>query len=105
MGGRAGETMGRPRVSYSQYLASAHWARVRARALRVFHHTCVVCGSTFTSLEAHHTGEQAYQRRWHERVGDVVPLCPQCHEPKLPHFVCPACGTYRGRKVVVQEEE
>jgi large subunit ribosomal protein L32 len=32
-------------------------------------------------------------------------VCPQCHEPKLPHFVCPSCGTYRGRKVVVKEEE
>lgn len=25
--------------------------------------------------------------------------CPQCHEPKLPHRVCPKCGTYAGRKV------
>ena len=25
--------------------------------------------------------------------------CPNCHEPKLPHRVCPACGYYDGRKV------
>ena len=26
--------------------------------------------------------------------------CPQCHTPKLPHHVCPTCGTYAGREVV-----
>ena len=25
--------------------------------------------------------------------------CPTCHSPKLPHRVCPTCGTYRGRDV------
>lgn len=24
--------------------------------------------------------------------------CPQCHEPRLPHRVCPSCGYYKGRK-------
>ena len=28
--------------------------------------------------------------------------CPQCHSPRLPHRVCPECGTYAGREVVVQ---
>ncbi len=26
--------------------------------------------------------------------------CPQCHNPRQPHHVCPLCGTYRGRQVV-----
>jgi len=26
--------------------------------------------------------------------------CPQCHSPKLPHRVCPTCGTYAGREVI-----
>ena len=26
--------------------------------------------------------------------------CPHCHEPKLPHRVCPACGWYNGRQAV-----
>jgi large subunit ribosomal protein L32 len=26
--------------------------------------------------------------------------CPQCHQPKRPHFVCESCGTYDGRQVV-----
>ncbi|MBO2520267.1 MAG: 50S ribosomal protein L32 [Firmicutes bacterium] len=26
--------------------------------------------------------------------------CPQCHQPKLPHRVCPHCGAYAGRTVL-----
>lgn len=33
----------------------------------------------------------------------VVNKCPQCHSPKLPHHVCPTCGTYNGREVVKME--
>jgi len=29
--------------------------------------------------------------------------CPQCHEQKLPHRVCPACGYYDGKEVVAVE--
>ena len=29
--------------------------------------------------------------------------CPQCHSPRLPHRVCPECGTYAGREVISQE--
>ena len=25
--------------------------------------------------------------------------CPRCHSPRLPHRVCPTCGTYAGREV------
>ena len=30
----------------------------------------------------------------------TVSECPQCHEAKLPHRVCPSCGYYRSEKVV-----
>ncbi|MEE8470315.1 MAG: 50S ribosomal protein L32 [Dehalococcoidia bacterium] len=26
--------------------------------------------------------------------------CPQCHNQKPAHQVCPSCGTYRGREVL-----
>ena len=29
--------------------------------------------------------------------------CPQCHSPKLPHHVCPTCGSYGGREAVPVE--
>ena len=33
--------------------------------------------------------------RWNE--------CPQCHSPRLPHRVCPECGSYAGREVVAPD--
>lgn len=29
--------------------------------------------------------------------------CPQCHELKLPHRVCPNCGQYKGKEVIKVE--
>ena len=30
--------------------------------------------------------------------------CPQCGSPKKPHHVCPNCGTYKGKEVIVIKE-
>ena len=30
--------------------------------------------------------------------------CPRCHSPRLPHRVCPTCGTYAGREVISFQE-
>jgi large subunit ribosomal protein L32 len=30
--------------------------------------------------------------------------CSQCHTLKMPHHVCPTCGTYNGREVVKIKE-
>jgi large subunit ribosomal protein L32 len=42
------------------------------------------------------------KRRGHIRKASSPQLesCPQCHSPKLPHHVCPTCGTYDGRQVI-----
>ncbi len=29
--------------------------------------------------------------------------CPNCHEPKLPHRVCPNCGEYKGQAIIDAE--
>jgi large subunit ribosomal protein L32 len=31
-------------------------------------------------------------------------LCPQCQEPRLPHRVCPHCGTYKGVEYITPAE-
>ncbi|MBI2878073.1 MAG: 50S ribosomal protein L32 [Candidatus Tectomicrobia bacterium] len=45
------------------------------------------------------------KRRTHKKLTlpGMTP-CPQCHEPKLPHRVCPHCGTYKGKQVLTIEE-
>ena len=53
-----------------------------------------------------HSKTRTAKRRTH----DALPMkststCPQCHEPKLPHIVCPSCGYYRGRQVRAVSEE
>lgn len=42
------------------------------------------------------------ERRSHIKVAELPVLvgCSQCNSMKLPHNVCPACGTYKGREVI-----
>jgi large subunit ribosomal protein L32 len=46
------------------------------------------------------------QRRTHLRLkGPALHECPQCHAPKRLHHVCPACGYYRGEKIITPPSE
>ncbi len=46
------------------------------------------------------------KRRSHLRLSAPnLDACPRCLEPKLPHRVCRACGTYKGREVLHIEED
>ena len=46
------------------------------------------------------------KRRAHDRLKTpTYSFCPQCHEPVLPHHVCPHCGVYKGKEIVKVEEE
>ena len=50
----------------------------------------------------------ARKRKRRTNLGLIAPnldTCPRCLEPKLPHRVCSACGTYKGREVIAMEEE
>ena len=48
---------------------------------------------------------RTHSRRSHnDRCADQGrSLCPQCGEPKLPHRVCPSCGYYKDREILVVE--
>lgn len=44
------------------------------------------------------------RRAQHKIAAPRLRACPRCGEAGLPHRVCPNCGTYAGRQVVVAEE-
>ncbi len=44
-------------------------------------------------------------RRSHAAISaPSISVCPQCQEPKLPHRVCPHCGTYKGKEILASDE-
>lgn len=46
------------------------------------------------------------KRRTHQKVDALnLSACSQCGEAKLPHNVCPSCGYYKERPVVVNNKE
>jgi len=48
-----------------------------------------------------HSQARTGKRRAHDALRrQGLAECPSCHEPKLPHRVCPHCGQYKGREVI-----
>ncbi len=45
------------------------------------------------------------RRSHHALRARPINFCPQCQEVKMPHRVCPECGYYKGRQVVVMKSE
>jgi large subunit ribosomal protein L32 len=45
------------------------------------------------------------RRSQHKVTAPTLRYCPRCHEPRLPHRVCPNCGTYAGHEVVVRQPD
>lgn len=43
------------------------------------------------------------RRATHSIDAPATSECPQCHQPKLPHRVCPGCGYYKGKEVIDTE--
>lgn len=43
------------------------------------------------------------RRSSHKLENPSQAICPQCHQPKMPHRVCPSCGYYNGREVIDTE--
>ncbi|MGI6552223.1 MAG: 50S ribosomal protein L32 [Bacillota bacterium] len=46
------------------------------------------------------------QRRslWRRISSPDLTSCPQCHELRLSHRVCPSCGFYKGKSIIVEKE-
>jgi len=48
-----------------------------------------------------HSKARRDKRRAHDFLtAPSLSECPNCHEPKMPHRVCPHCGHYKGKEVV-----
>ncbi|HEX8752399.1 MAG TPA: 50S ribosomal protein L32 [Solirubrobacterales bacterium] len=43
------------------------------------------------------------RRANHKAAEPSLNRCPRCHSPRLPHRVCPTCGTYAGREVITHK--
>ncbi len=45
------------------------------------------------------------KRRTHHKASVMATTpCPRCGDPKLPHRVCPTCGTYKDEQVIEVEQ-
>jgi large subunit ribosomal protein L32 len=52
-----------------------------------------------------HSKARTSIRRAHDHLKSPgLSVCPNCHEPKLAHRVCPHCGFYKGKQVIAVEE-
>lgn len=57
------------------------------------------------AVPAHKTSKMKTRQRranWKLTAPGFV-SCPQCHEPKMPHRVCPNCGYYKNKEVVASK--
>jgi large subunit ribosomal protein L32 len=46
------------------------------------------------------------RRRSHDHLTTPsMSKCPQCEAPKLPHRICPSCGSYKGRTILKVDDE
>jgi len=53
-----------------------------------------------------HSSARRDRRRTHDALTHrSLSRCPQRQESKLPHHVCPHCGTYKGRTVSQVEQD
>ena len=63
-------------ISYSDYLLSNHWQRVKAEVASESEGRCRICSSNKGTMNTHH---RDYKHFWSERWCDVIYLCRDCH--------------------------
>ncbi len=60
---------------------------------------------TMPNPKRRHSKQRTSTRRAHDALKSrSLSECPNCHERKLPHRVCPKCGYYKGREVLEVKE-
>ncbi|MBI4845570.1 MAG: 50S ribosomal protein L32 [Candidatus Omnitrophica bacterium] len=53
-----------------------------------------------------HSKTRTDKRRTHKKLKTPnLALCPECKQPKVPHRICPHCGTYKGKKYIIKKEK
>jgi large subunit ribosomal protein L32 len=53
-----------------------------------------------------HSKSRRDKRRTHWKLGSPnLSRCPQCGAPKLPHRVCPECGYYEGKEIILPKKK
>lgn len=53
----------------------------------------------------HSSARQAKRRANWKLTTRSLSVCPHCKKSKLPHRICPACGYYKGKPVLVIKEK
>ena len=67
-------------IPYKEYIEKhPYWQKVRRVRFDFDEHKCVVCRRDLTG-QVYHTHHLHYQRLGHERLRDVITLCPACHK-------------------------
>lgn len=51
----------------------------------------------------HSNARKNSKRAHHAKEPKQMATCSKCQSPKLPHVICPSCGSYKGRAVVAKE--
>lgn len=63
-------------VSYTTYLQTSIWKKIRGEALDHYGGSCVLCGNVYP-INVHH---RRYPPRGTETVADLIVLCRDCHK-------------------------
>ncbi len=64
------------RADYESRLAHTSWKVKQGHAKELANGLCWNCSNPTTAFEVHH---RTYARLWHEREGDLVAVCADCH--------------------------
>ncbi|MFH1778360.1 MAG: 50S ribosomal protein L32 [Candidatus Omnitrophota bacterium] len=53
-----------------------------------------------------HSRMRRDKRRTHDKIKvKSLSLCKNCNQPKPGHSICPHCGYYKGKQILVKKEK